>query len=236
MPFIDQLKKRLQNQNNQAPPTLIDLNFLNDLELAEIKEKVLTLKEHWSYFEHNQNDAIQVRFLSAAMYSFPSLNDYKEHVTKIKPLMKENFFSLYEKIRLKVEDYFNVPAEYYEKFHYPGFHIFALENNKTFGNYPWFKFHYDIFNLTRDLKSTGNIFSIIVPIELPSTGGCLLYTNNDKNPIEDHGIFEYKKGMIAVWNGALFHAIQPFNLSKDEYRITLQLHVYLTQHKATVFW
>lgn len=240
--FLEKLKVKVQPNvdSNLEPPKLIQLGFLNDNELLEIKNKVLSLSEHWSYLNIENKSDIPTRMLPLGMYSRLYV-DYINEVSKYKNLMFINFSNVYEKIRLKLSDYFQCNLSYHKDTHYPGFHIFVLNNDLEYGEYNWYNLHKDGFSFLSKFIQYENIYSCIIPIDLPRINGSLVYTKNissSKNKLDDNVKYEriqYNIGDLLVWPGNLIHSIEPFVLHQKEYRITMQFHV-ATGKDNIIFW
>lgn len=221
-------------------PEVLQYDFLNHYEIIDIKNKVIELKSYWSYVNNNTTKDLNLttRMLSNGMYSREHFA-YMVGVKKLKPIMQKYFGSYYDKIKVKIEQVYNKPVFYLDKANYPGFHIYALDENQTSSAYNSYNFHKDNFVYLKQLTKLGKIVSVIVPISLPKIGGALLYTINE--PIHsdlctDYITFDYKEGMLAQWGGEVTHSIEPFVLNQNEYRITLQMHLNVNDDKIDIFW
>jgi hypothetical protein len=226
-----------------GPPQVIDTEFLNKEEIFDIKKKVLNLQSFWQYLRpHNHmQEEVPMRFVPCSMYSRDTKN-YIQDVKSMRNLMKEHFFDYYQKIKDKLEKHFNLPVEYSAEVHYPGFHVFSL-NNCQQGSYPYYYFHKDNFpHLEYFTDAADKIYSFIIPITLPESGGNLFYTFDKKfkNDILVDGIdykkFQYQVGSLNVWEGNLAHSIEPFQLKDGQYRITMQFHAGANSEKLFLFW
>jgi len=197
----------------------IDKNFLDANAIDDILSKVHMLNDHW-------REKFSINFLPYGIYSVePSV--YRQSVSSYTDIMCNNFSVYHDKIKLKLEEYFNLDINFDTKCHKVGFHIFGpgplvydIEN-----------FHCDAFTRFRDYK----IHSIIIPLTDVDCG--LMYKTDNK--IE---YFNYEPGTMYCWRGDLVHAIKPFSLDKDEYRITMQMHLaikhpkHILQKSNTLFW
>ena len=224
-------------------PKVIENSFLAQEELEDIKTKVFMLKDHWKPISDQLEKSSQVvsKILPAGAYS-----DYfsEKEIANNNKLMFENFGLYYEKIRNRLSKYFNVPIGYSGKLQFPGFHIF-LNNGTSQVFKSNINFHLDRFPKLDKLVVFGKIESIIIPITLPSSGGCLLYNSNGernasnryKPRIPSDKVFNYTLGMMTTWPGDLLHSIGPFSLmDSSESRITMQMHVNLQSNHGTIFW
>ena len=100
--------------------------------------------------------------------------------------------------------------------------------------YTAINFHKDIFMYLNKFCAVGEIYSLIIPICLPSDGGSLLWRTSQET---NDKIFKYRVGMLAEWKGNLVHSIEPFTCKNEtECRITFQIHVNLLPDKAIIFW
>lgn len=214
-------------------PSVIDENFLDQTECDDIKRKVLLLNKKKDSDKH-----ISACTLPPGMYT---KNYDRNGISDSNKVMMENFSVYYEKIKSRLELHYKHPIDFHPKLQLPGFHIFS-NNKDTEGSWNKVNFHQDVFEEIKRYVKVGTIDSIIIPIELPATGGSLVYNTDRKIDdrhtfsIESDKKFIYKKGTMAVWPGNLMHSIGPFSLSKGEYRITMQMHINLVEAQGTVFW
>ena len=217
-------------------PFIIDNNFLSDIERNEIIIKVRALEHHWTTLFTNNENGIVCRMLPAGMYS----SKYnREGVHNSNMLMLENFSSLYEKVQNRLQLYYQRPITFHTNLQFPGFHIFP--------NYYSYSISYNLINFHRDIFQdiVGEVVSVVVPIKLPATGASLLF-NDIRNtmairphfqlPMDTDQRFVYGEGMMAAWPGNLQHCMAPFKLASEEFRMTLQMHVNLTEDRGTIFW
>ena len=216
-------------------PEVLQYDFLNQSEIIDIKNKVFELKPLWQYLHHTiekdlRSNVITTQMLSPAMYSRQHFA-YMISVKKIKPIMKEHFSTYYNKIKTKIEEVYNKPVIYLDKANYPGFHIYVLRENQSVSKYDCYNFHKDNFSYLSQITTPGAVFSMIVPISLPVTGGALLYKTDDVI-----SRFEYSEGMLAQWGSQILHSIEPFSLNQNECRITIQMHLNVRENEIDIFW
>jgi hypothetical protein len=216
-------------------PEVLQYDFLNQSEIIDIKNKVLELKSLWQYLHHTTNknlnsNVITTQMLSPGMYSRQHFA-YMISVKKFKPIMKEQFNTYYNKIKTKIEQVYNKPVIYLDKANYPGFHIYELSGNQSVSKYDCYNFHKDNFSYLSQITTPGSIVSMIIPISLPVTGGSLLYKTSDVTTR-----FEYSEGMVAQWGSQILHSIEPFSLTQNECRITMQMHLNIRENEIAIFW
>lgn len=212
------------------PPKLLEANFLNSDDVAEVKTKVLALVNKWQYFKYTPDAIIPTRMLPPGLYSRPP-SQYKEDVVQYKNLMLGNFSRIYESIRLRLTEHFQVNLSYHPLTHYPGFHIFKLTEGNDYGEYAQYNFHKDLFPFLDNFIQYETIYSCVIPIDLPNGNGSLLYATGDS-----HKKAQYRIGDLLIWQGNLIHSIEPFALQGDETRITMQFHVALSNDSGIIFW
>lgn len=240
--MLSKLKERLSVKTlDSCPPKIIESDFLNDIEIDEIKNKVLSLKEHWQFLRPNYQSVLTTRMLPPGMYS-RSFDEYKTIVSQYNPLLYSNFSKIYKKIQARLSAYFNCNLVYNVSTNYPGFHVFAVSEDAEYGEYRYYNFHCDNFGFLKEIVQYNEIYSCIVPISLPQDRGSLLYTlydikyGNRVAPNIEYSRMPYEIGDLLIWPGNLLHSIEPFSLQHGEYRITLQMHIALGENEGTIFW
>lgn len=221
-------------------PTIIDECFLSSAECNELKEKVLALRDQWQVVIPSNEEKILGCMLPAGMYS-KKFDPAK--VSANNTYMQENFSSLYEKVTKRLKNYYQREVGYHPTLQLPGFHIFSNTDPDNASVFNRINFHKDAFATLCDYIPVGTIDSIIVPVNLPSLGGSLIY-NQFRKVIKDRYTesmeydheFNYTQGSMSIWSGNLTHSIGKFTLEPGEYRITLQMHTNVTKEKVTIFW
>jgi len=222
-------------ENFTKKVTVLDQNFLTDLECTEIQHKLFSIKHLWQ-----TSKAKYFYYLPTGMYN-SSIEVYKKNLS-YRPIMYNLFGNYYERLSSKLASSFDIDIQYNNDLSYPGFHISNNESMST----P--NFHYDKFNISQFLQGKDKLyyinpkyFSLIIPIALPNdASGLLIRTSksykNRHDLIYDQE-FIYSKGMLAIWDGNIEHSIKPFTI-KDEkqYRITMQLHLAIANNKGFLFW
>jgi len=236
MNYIKKLKLKLTSSTEIfktiVPPCVIDYNFLSDLEIKKLVDSIFSLRDKWQPLGKNsKNDVIPTMMLPCGMYS-RNYQDYQINVVNYRDIMYDNFFWIYGKIKISLEEYFKKNGEFKNTTHYPGFHIFYLQDLRSNGDYTNTNFHLDGFPFLEKLLPSSTIYSINIPLCLPKTGGHLLYK------VEEGTInkFVYSTGSLNIWEGDLMHGIEPFHLDTNQYRISLQCHVSLLQDNFYIFW
>lgn len=215
-----------------AITTLSD-SFLTKEECLAVKEKILSMKELWQIHDRISS----FNFLPFGMYSTPDIKHYTDCVSAYREIMNREFGVYYTRLTECLESTLSVTLVDNDRLHYPGFHISTLQGMQTAN------FHKDGFTYLHNLidksrldfkhKLKTEILSIIVPIELPLSGGGLLVKTNET--IE---YFDYRIGSLLAWKGNLLHSVKPFIPSDpDDLRITMQAHlVMLNDKEAHLFW
>jgi hypothetical protein len=212
---------------------IVDDNFLSSDEVNDIKEKVFNNSHLWeNYFT--------VNVLPSGHSYIRDPKMYVASVKKYQKILEDNFFSVYEKLHKKINDTFNCKCDFMPDKHKPGFHIFGP------GPLVHVQKHYHTDNFH---NITEKIYSYTIPIVLPLEPTGLSYLDPlgsyPKHASKDYlhrkhtkTVF-YKPGCLVMIDGAVTHAIKPFTLDKNEYRITMQLHVGLNRKdpdRSFIFW
>jgi hypothetical protein len=218
-----------------------------DLGIDSVNTQMLPpgLKKLWEYTNLVNKekdlgiDSVNTQMLPPGMYARSEFL-YMISVKKFRPIMKEHFNTYYDKIKTKIETVYNKPVVYLDKTHYPGFHIYALRENQP-SSYSYYNFHKDKFSFLKKITDVGEIVSVIIPISIPRLGGSLLYTtqkyvSNRKVLPDEYVKLEYKPGTLAQWGSDIIHSIEPFNLSENECRITIQMHLNIKENEINIFW
>jgi hypothetical protein len=211
-------------------PKVLESNFLNFDDVFEVKTKVLALVNDWQYFTYNQDSILPTRMLPPGLYS-RSPSQYKKDVVQYKNLMFDNFSRIYESIKLRLIEHFQVDLTYHPSTHYPGFHIFSLTDGNEYGEYNFYNFHQDDFPFLNNFIQYETIYSCVIPIDLPNHNGSLLYAMGDS-----HERIQYQVGDLLIWQGNLVHSIEPFVLRGNETRMTIQFHVAISNDSGIIFW
>lgn len=208
----------------------IKYKFFDNTDLDDIKKKVFSLREHWFSPKGSPTDSpVQINFLPLGLYTVP-YTDIRlyNHSGRIRNIMIDNFGPYYEKIMLEVSELFNKPVVYCDHLSVPGFHIFTYKDS---GGPNKLNMHKDEFSFDNFISS-GDIFSITIPIHLPVSGSGIYYKNNDK--IEH---IKYEVGCFGIWDGNIEHSIDDFVLqNENDFRLTIQCHVSVQKDKIYMFW
>lgn len=235
MNIIDRLKKTVPNATvYEKHPIVIDECFLSIDEINDIRCKIFNLKHLWQYLDQKNQieNNLNVMLLPLGKYTRNN-EDYSNDVKKLKHIMFENFYLLYNRIKEEIEKIYKCSVNFLPYAHYPGFHIFFNDKNHK-NMYPFYKFHKDVFLFSS--LNLGKIDSYIVPISLPSVQTGLAYHTNISSLEKEHLTFYYKIGSLISWDGNILHSIKPFYLLPKESRITLQFHVGIGHDQNFIFW
>jgi len=206
----------------------IDNSFLSHNEIEDVKTKIFNHHHLWQTSPYRPN----ARFFPYGLYSEPLLR-YAKSVSNYKDILDLLFSSYYEKIQQRLSNIFQRNCCYHNFYCKPGFHIFGPKEL----DYTHLNFHYDLFSN----RVFGKLYSFIIPIMVPESGAGLLYCEpEDKNiasAMKNPLTLKYTKpGMLAMWDATILHAIKPFTLKENEYRITWQFHVAIRDPNPIIFW
>lgn len=191
------------------------------------------MKELWQIHDRISS----FNFLPFGMYSIPEIRHYTECVSVYREIMNREFGIYYTRLIECLESQLSISVVTNDRLHYPGFHISTLKGMQNVNfhkdGFPYLYNLLDKSNLDFNHKLKPEIISIIVPIELPSSGGGLLFKSNDAI-----NYFDYRVGSLLAWKGNISHSIKPFIPdSPTDMRITMQAHlVMLNDKEAHLFW
>jgi hypothetical protein len=218
--------------------SILDYEFLSQVECSVLLNKINSLESKWQTSVHHP----YLNFLPLPLYSFQD-DSYVANATSYNLLMYDTFQDVYEKLKHKLSEKLSMELTYHGKLSYPGFHI-SNENPMVDPN-----FHTDIFYQLGNIFTgrekfyfnNGKILSVVVPLSVISDSDGLIYRtvklNKDKRQklIYDN-FLPYKEGMLAIWDGAVQHSMNPFpkHTCKNR-RITLQCHIAIA-NKGYIFW
>lgn len=231
-------------------PTCLDPDFLSAEDIERVKEFLFNNKSDWYGIENtplvNYNthtvgtdpDRHFAHFYGPSLYSMQGTDDaYRNYIELIekynKPLLTE-FYPIYHKMADAIGKALKADAGFCPHTNMvPGFHIFGNGLDEKV-DYDYFYDHTDDFPI-RAVGGfpPGEIYSLIIPIQIPETGACLEYKKYD----ETYHRYNYKVGSLSMWSGKMPHRIGHFTLSnKNDYRITWQIHVSLREQTGIIFW
>lgn len=216
-------------------PIILDTQFLSNIEIADIKNKVFSLRNLWQ-----ENQIKSFYFLPYGFYSVkPEI--YKKNVFNYKNLMYNCFENYYIKILNALNSNFEIEFSYHNNLNYPGFHV-----SKESMNVP--NFHTDFFpELSSTLNGVEKLFyrsakilSFVIPISISSnqSTGLLIRNNfdNSRTSLNYSKMLNYTEGILAAWQGNVIHSIKPFEHKKDNPRITMQFHAAIQKNQGIIFW
>jgi hypothetical protein len=215
-------------------------NFVSESEIAQLKDKVHSLKSDWKpiseydRYEGYRNflqdkDRIQ-HILGDAIYLIHTKGQdgRREEINwELRNKLVNTFDWLYDRLFQKIKETFKVEkVEFDRTLPVPGFHVFGkheIENAQ-------YIVHQDsgILDYYPDIDEN-NIRSFVLLIESPETPPYLDIVMGDKS---EKVFYEY--GTLHFWHGMIPHRIGPFSLKKGEYRITFQGHFYVDPNSEVV--
>lgn len=205
----------------------IEKNFITEEERLAVKQTVLDLKEHWDNFENVTPDGANVySVLGNALYLMEAQGQVLPQINwQVQEILVEYFNWLHQRICSKVADLTFCNTQLHPTLTVPGFHIGAVP-----GNYHVNRYHNDCSILSYDAsgehKETN--YSLLIPIEVPTTGACLEYLDNNEQKK-----LPYELGGFYQWKATLDHKIGNFSLAPGEHRISLQCHYYYNREQDT---
>ena len=205
----------------------IEKNFITEEERLAVKQTVLDLKEHWDNLRPAWYSNVSFSTLGNALYIMEAEGNTVNQINlKVKELLNENFNWLFQRICSHVADMTQENTELHPYLTSPGFHIVHEPGNYTVGFY-----HNDMSILSYDPESNmQSNRSILIPIEIPSAGAGLLYTENRQEKQ-----LPYELGAFHQWDARLDHKVGGLNIAPGEHRITLQCHYYYNQAHGSNF-
>jgi hypothetical protein len=133
---------------------------------------------------------------------------------KIQSELQNKFDWLYAKLLQRIENICQKKVEMDKNLPAPGFHIFCNKTRKLS------EYHYHIDSTICDFYphvDTKDIHSFVSLIQSPKIKPFLDYK---------FGFKEYEYGSLHFWKGDMVHRIGSFSLDDEEYRITLQGHMF----------
>jgi hypothetical protein len=223
-------------------PELIDSNFFTREQCDKVFNTVMSLKEEWINIKdtamNKPTPGVDINkhfahFFGPSVYSMVmnngDISKYLETKDHYRNILFNEFSELYDHIAFRISQVLAVQCFYDDSVAPPGFHIFGpgLDHDVT---YDYFHYHMDRFPAQlNDIIRSGHVYSFIIPIRLPKSGGGLLY-NQDET-------FQYSEGSLSYWNGTIPHKIAGFTLNgENDWRITWQIHVVVGENFGTIFW
>lgn len=244
------LTKKLEN-NLQEHFTTIDLLTPSECQRA------CSLIQHLRQFWLKQDASLPFYSLGTASYFHdPTSNPIEQYNSLIKcysPLLWQNFSWLYQKLADTLASQLSAPICYPEHLALPGFHIFLAHKYFEQLNPP---IHRDLqyrmhqWETTKATDYTETI-SFTLAIKLPQAGaGMNIWDlHHDEvdlmSPAEIESLvqsqkkyfFSYELGKLVLHSGHFIHQIASAkNIQKDDERITLQGHGFLTQGTWNLYW
>jgi len=143
------------------------------------------------------------------------------------------------------------PVKYMSGMPLPGFHVFKY--CKEFEQ-PLARPHVDVpfnkYNWGREVKSIDDIFTHLVPVELPENAGMNIWDLTALDMYEQGedyivskarfskpiDVIKYNLGEATVHSGEIVHQIKPFDGPTDKWRITLQSHAVFKDGCWQLYW
>lgn len=253
-------------------------DFLTYDEIAIIREKIFNLKEYWRDFNHyfsvqQMKDRTNMihRLVMQGMEKEQLLDKVLDNLSRAnvlsdviymnaindtpfnyeaREIMLQEFGFLYDKIKIKLSEIFNMPIEkisFYDDLTVPGFHVFV--GPIDFWLHGDIRWHVDATLLQYKFgTSLDNIHSFTTPIQLPKTGSWVEFQNPDEienaetllhqevkfgeNTIKHY----YEMTKLHHWRGNHWHALGSEQLEEGDYRITMQCHAHVTDEEIKIYF
>ena len=193
--------------------------FITEQERLDVKQKVLELRDLWFFYSNNtSNGMVYFQTLGDALYLMEASELSATSISDVvKQELIKNFGWLHQRICNKISDITKRKTQLHPTLTVPGFHI-----GDVAGDYKIDRVHVDGSIMRYDPESSiDSVYSVLIPIEVPSGGAGLHYLENG-----EENRFEYELGAFHQWKGDLEHKVGDSLLLPNEHRITLQCHYY----------
>jgi hypothetical protein len=223
-------------------PELISHDFLSKEQCDQVFNTVMQYKDEWVNIKdtamNKPTHGVDItkhfaNFFGPSVYSMTigdgDISKYLEVKDHYHDILSNEFKEIYDNIAHTISGVLGIPCLYSTEVSLPGFHIFGPGLDESV-DYNYFHYHTDVFPAQlNDIIRSGHVYSFIIPIRLPKSGGGLLY-NQDET-------FQYSEGSLSYWNGTIPHKIAGFTLNgENDWRITWQIHVVVGENFGTIFW
>lgn len=234
--------------NKHLHPQSVNKHFLFEEEVHYVRDIIFSNKEKW--FNINNTSLARLgshisgvdpsvhfaHFFGPSLYSMSSpdyLPKYQKLVREYNNILNEKFERFYVRLKTNIEAQLGVECVFKDNTSLPGFHIFGSGIDGKVVEYNYFYTHIDSFPaIGLDMRGPGEVYSFIIPIQVPKSGAKLEYFIDSKLQS-----YDYSPGELSCWTGNLPHRIGYFKLDGvDDYRITWQLHVAVQNNKGYIFW
>ena len=234
--------------NKLTTPRTVNSHFLFEDEITYVKDVIFSNKDKWFNIENtglirsgSHTNGVNpsehfAHFFGPSLYSMSSpgyLPKYRQLAREYNIVLNEKFERFYARLKINIETQLGVECVFKDNTSLPGFHIFGSGVDGKVVEYNYFYTHNDSFPaIGLDMGGSGEVYSFIIPIQVPKSGAKLEYFINSKLQS-----YDYSLGELSCWSGTLPHRIGYFNLDgADDYRITWQLHVAVQNNKGYIFW
>jgi len=175
------------------------------------------------YYNFFANDKHQSMF-GDAIYLIEGNKDFIDW--EVQKIIREKFSWVYEKIINKFQNIFSESVIIHPDLPSPGFHIFSLFDSYEEKELK-FQYHIDtnILDYYPDID-INTIYSFVSLIKSPDVKSFVEF--------ENHGKMYYDYGNLYLWKGKLTHKIGNIILKPNEYRITLQGHLFFDENQKKI--
>jgi hypothetical protein len=205
----------------------IEKNFITEEERLAVKQKVLDLKSYWNDLRPERYSNVNFSTLGNALYIMEAEQMPASQIDrKVQGLLFDNFNWLFQHICSTIADLTQKNTEPHPYLTAPGFHIGHKPGEYQVGFY-----HNDMSILSYDPAANMETNrSVLIPIELPSAGAGLLYTEQGQEKQ-----LPYELGAFYQWDARLDHKVGGLKILEGEFRMTLQCHYYYNAEYGSNF-
>ena len=210
-------------------------NFLTDTELTKIENKLYEYSDLFKPINQytklkNIDWPFEEPYVFGDALPYLQNHSHKEINWEIQEILSNEFIWVYEKILSSLYDTFPHVNEFKftSRLPKPGFHIFHKPQEEP----REFKWHHDTSILEWkhgiDLK---DVWSLIIPITIPSYRLFLEYMENDTQKI-----YNYNLGSMHLWPSSIKHRIGTIPKHNGDRRITMQGHFYIKNNTGFIYF
>jgi hypothetical protein len=228
-------------------PTFARLDVLTSDECAEVADRLLALRGHWT--RRNPADTFHTLGSNAYMDLAPVIDSsgYDHRVGETNGLLREHFGAVYAALAAALATALGLVVHYADDLALPGFHVWTAAG---IPQRPTASLHFDLQYLPVLKRpgyagATGTV-SFTLPIRLPAAGSSLRVWPQFSYPGAGSArpgaddpplVIEYTPGCAVVHSGHVLHQIGVTDsVRPDDLRITLQGHGLVLGGDLICYW